>query len=38
MLRIWTGRARSGKSEAVLQAIRALGDGSRQLLIAVRHP
>ncbi|MGM9661572.1 MAG: PD-(D/E)XK nuclease family protein [Oscillospiraceae bacterium] len=37
MLRIWTGRARSGKSEAVLQAIRELGDGSRQLLIVPQY-
>lgn len=37
MLRIWTGRARSGKSNEVLQTIRSLGDSSRQLLMVPQY-
>lgn len=37
MLRIWIGRARSGKSERVLQEIAALGDESRQILLVPEH-
>lgn len=37
MLHIWTGRARSGKSGAIMEQIRALGDSSRQLLIVPQY-
>lgn len=37
MLRIWTGRARSGKSAEILEQIRVLGDSSRQLLIVPQY-
>ncbi len=37
MLRIWTGRARSGKSDEVLKAIRELGDSSRQILVVPQY-
>ena len=37
MLRIWTGRARSGKSNEVMESIRALGDSSKQILIVPQY-
>ncbi|MBR3640979.1 MAG: ATP-dependent nuclease subunit B, partial [Oscillibacter sp.] len=37
MLSVWIGRARSGKSEAVLRRIAELGDESRQILLVPEH-
>ena len=37
MLQIWTGRARSGKSRAVMETICTLGDSSRQLLLVPQY-
>lgn len=37
MLRIWTGRACSGKSAEILESIRELGDSSKQILIVPEY-
>ena len=37
MLHILMGRARTGKSERVLQRIAALGDSSQQILLVPEH-
>ncbi len=37
MLRIWTGRARTGKSARVLEEIRAQGGSGRQILLVPEH-
>ncbi|MBQ9329827.1 MAG: PD-(D/E)XK nuclease family protein [Oscillibacter sp.] len=37
MLRIWMGRAGTGKSDRVLRTIRDLGDTSRQILLVPEH-
>lgn len=37
MLKVLLGRARSGKSEAILEQIRKLGDQSRQILLVPEH-
>lgn len=37
MLHILIGRARTGKSDAVLRRIRELGDGGRQILLVPEH-
>ncbi len=37
MLEIWMGRANTGKSARVLEEIRRLGDGGRQLLLVPEH-
>ncbi len=37
MLKIIMGRAKTGKSKAVLEKIRALGDSSRQILLVPEH-
>lgn len=37
MLRIWIGRARSGKSARVLQEIAEMGDQGQQILIVPEH-
>lgn len=37
MLYIWMGRARTGKSDAVLRRIAELGDNSQQMLLAPEH-
>lgn len=37
MLQIWMGRANTGKSAAVLEKIRQLGDQSQQLLLVPEH-
>ena len=37
MLQILIGRAKTGKSDAVLRRIRELGDGTRQILLVPEH-
>ena len=37
MLHIFIGRSKTGKSQAVLEKIRALGDDSRQILLVPEH-
>ena len=37
MLHLWMGRAKTGKTAAVLEAIRDLGDRSRQILLVPEH-
>ena len=37
MLEIWIGRARTGKSERILERIRELGDASEQILLVPEH-
>ncbi len=37
MLHIYIGRAKTGKSDAVLQRIREIGEGGRQILLVPEH-
>ena len=37
MLHIFIGRSKTGKTQAVLEKIRALGDGGRQILLVPEH-
>ena len=37
MLTIWMGRAKTGKSAAVLEQIRTLGDHGKQILLVPEH-
>ena len=37
MLTIWMGRAKTGKTAAVLEQIRALGDHGTQILLVPEH-
>ena len=37
MLHIFIGRSKTGKTQVVLEKIRALGDGGRQILLVPEH-
>ena len=37
MLRIWTGRAKSGKTQKIAECIKILGNGSRQILLVPQY-